>query len=301
MSSIIYGIGCDVVKMNRIAKVYQRHGQRFLRRAYHPTEIKTFDEISTSHTSKQVEFLASRWAVKEAATKAFSTHRISFSDMYVTKSSTPSSQIGNLGNVMENTSTKASMDISGNCYCGNITITGKIDPSKTTACHCKDCQIFSGAPVRVSVKAKNDETIINGEPRHFIKEAASGNKRIQGFCGDCGTNLYSTDINQQLYNIRVGCLDNSETFSPVNHIFEESSVNWLNYNETDKESKQKFTCLEDLEGLVPFRSHAQRPVLQFNPTVQLLIQQLGIINTHVSLSHDEEYAFATVVLENKKT
>ena len=153
-TATLFGLGCDVVRMSRIRRIYTKFGDRFLQRAFHPDEINIFHGMNTTKantntkitpTPKQIEFLASRWAIKEAATKAFAQHRVAFPEMCVTKTTTSSTSI---------------------------------------------------------------------------------------------------------------------------------------YN-----------------SLVPFRPTAVRPTLEFSPTVNVLCQQLSITHTHVSLSHDEEYAYAAVVLE----
>ena len=39
--------------------------------------------------------------------------------------------------------------VDGACYCGKVTIDGSVSADKVMACHCTDCQKFSGAPLRV--------------------------------------------------------------------------------------------------------------------------------------------------------
>ena len=68
------------------------------------------------------------------------------------------------------------MEIYGKCYCGAIKFKAKIDPSKVVACHCKDCQVFSGAPFRVSVISKGELFKVEGTPREFLKVSEAGNK-----------------------------------------------------------------------------------------------------------------------------
>jgi holo-[acyl-carrier protein] synthase len=108
LKSLVYGLGCDVVRMTRLKQIYDRYGLKFLKRAYHPIEIEMFQRITDTDPDdnnettqqKEVEFLASRWAVKEAATKAFARYRVPFPDMYVTKatplSTSPPSTVGSL-------------------------------------------------------------------------------------------------------------------------------------------------------------------------------------------------------------
>ena len=83
------------------------------------------------------------------------------------------------------------MKVTGQCQCGAIRYEAEIDPAKVSACHCTDCQQFSGAPYRVGVPApKESFRLLSGTPKIYVKTAESGNKRRQAFCGTCGTQLW---------------------------------------------------------------------------------------------------------------
>lgn len=65
---MIYGIGLDVLRVARIAKVYRRHGDRFVDRLLHPLERKEY-----AASKRPVQYLAKSFAVKEAFVKALGT------------------------------------------------------------------------------------------------------------------------------------------------------------------------------------------------------------------------------------
>ena len=65
---MIVGIGTDVVSIERIAGVLERHGDRFLERILTPDERKRYDR-----TKAKASHLAKRWAAKEAFSKAIGT------------------------------------------------------------------------------------------------------------------------------------------------------------------------------------------------------------------------------------
>ena len=46
------------------------------------------------------------------------------------------------------------IEVNGNCHCGKIKISGKCEQGMVVACHCTDCQQFSGAPFRPVVIIK---------------------------------------------------------------------------------------------------------------------------------------------------
>ncbi len=65
---MIYGIGTDLVEINRINKIYHIFYKRFLNKVLSASEITKFNNIK--NIEKQVKFLATRWAAKEALVKA---------------------------------------------------------------------------------------------------------------------------------------------------------------------------------------------------------------------------------------
>ncbi|MES1911999.1 MAG: hypothetical protein MHM6MM_004347 [Cercozoa sp. M6MM] len=79
----IFGIGTDIAVTTRVFGVWARRGERFLQKAYHTNEIVAFHALQ--HEDEQARFLASRWAAKEALTKAIG-RRVLFPEMEVTRS-----------------------------------------------------------------------------------------------------------------------------------------------------------------------------------------------------------------------
>jgi holo-[acyl-carrier protein] synthase len=67
---VIYGIGTDIVAVERLAAFYARHGEAGLRHILAPAEAAAFRQLSPA---RQSGFLARRWAAKEALGKALGT------------------------------------------------------------------------------------------------------------------------------------------------------------------------------------------------------------------------------------
>ena len=65
---MILGIGSDITDVRRVAKVIERHGDRFLNRIFTPTE-----RARAERRKKSVETYAKRFAAKEACAKALGT------------------------------------------------------------------------------------------------------------------------------------------------------------------------------------------------------------------------------------
>ena len=117
--------------------------------------------------------------------------------------------------------------VNGGCYCGELAVMGEVSSNKIMACDRPDCQKFSGAPFRAVAVIAADDVKISGSVTQFLKIAESGNERVQGFCGKCGSHLYATDPAKTLFMIRTGCLDQHHELVPAKHIFGKSVVEWV--------------------------------------------------------------------------
>jgi holo-[acyl-carrier protein] synthase len=65
---MILGIGSDITDVRRIARVIERHGERFLDRVFTQTE-----RMRAESKKNQIETYAKRFAAKEACSKALGT------------------------------------------------------------------------------------------------------------------------------------------------------------------------------------------------------------------------------------
>jgi holo-[acyl-carrier protein] synthase len=65
---VIKGVGIDSVEIERVARIYQRYGERFLEKLYTENERDYF-----ARWSDPVPRIAGRFAVKEACMKALGT------------------------------------------------------------------------------------------------------------------------------------------------------------------------------------------------------------------------------------
>ena len=80
---MIVGVGMDIIDIDRIAQAYERN-PRFAERILTGVELTIFNQLSNR---RQMEFLAGRFAVKEAYSKAVGTGigKLRFTDMEVGK------------------------------------------------------------------------------------------------------------------------------------------------------------------------------------------------------------------------
>lgn len=70
---MIFGIGTDIISLERIEKSLERNGDKFAQRILSASELNEYQEISEKHPKNTVTFLAKRFAAKEAISKALGT------------------------------------------------------------------------------------------------------------------------------------------------------------------------------------------------------------------------------------
>ncbi len=116
------------------------------------------------------------------------------------------------------------LDVSGNCHCGRISLNCLAEPDMIIACHCTDCQTFSGAPFRAVVILQPENIVITGDVSQYTKVADSGTERVQAFCGTCGTQICAAATDKSVYNARTGFLDQHNTLIAKKHIFGKSAA-----------------------------------------------------------------------------
>ena len=122
------------------------------------------------------------------------------------------------------------MRINGQCHCGKIELEGTVDEANVMVLPLCGLSGFQRQPLpyRAVVFCKGQDFKIKGRAKEYIKTTAeSGNKRIQAFCGECGSQLYGCDLDRSGYNVRIGCLDQRDSLSPVKHIFGTSAQKWV--------------------------------------------------------------------------
>ena len=122
------------------------------------------------------------------------------------------------------------MKIDGRCHCGYISYEAEIDPEKIVICHCTDCQTLSGSAFRtVALTHENAFRILSGEPKIYVKTGENGTKRVQAFCPECGTPIYSSTVGDgpKVYGVRAGTSRQRDQLVPKTQLWFRSSQRWL--------------------------------------------------------------------------
>jgi hypothetical protein len=106
-----------------------------------------------------------------------------------------------------------------------------------------DCQTATGTAFRISLPVSGATLKISGKPATYVKTTAeSGRPRVQAFCGNCGTPVYSTSPGegvQPSYVLRVGILRQRDQLMPRRQIWWRSARPWVTQlGELPKQEKQ---------------------------------------------------------------
>jgi hypothetical protein len=123
------------------------------------------------------------------------------------------------------------VQIDGQCHCGRVRYEAEIDPEQVSICHCTDCQSLTGSAFRVTVLTRRSAVSLTGEePRLYTKHGENGARRLQYFCGECGSPLFTTGDGADAgeWGIRWGSIRQRSELSPRRQIWCRSAVPWLN-------------------------------------------------------------------------
>jgi hypothetical protein len=122
------------------------------------------------------------------------------------------------------------MRIDGQCHCGAVTYEADIDPEEVSVCHCTDCQVLTGSAFRVTAIASGEGIRLTGrEPKTYVKVAESGRRRIQQFCADCGSPLFTRGegADPGPWGIRWGSIRQRLELVPRRQIWCRSALPWI--------------------------------------------------------------------------
>ena len=122
------------------------------------------------------------------------------------------------------------MRIDGQCHCGTVTYEAEIEPEAVGICHCTDCQQLTGSAFRVTVSTPAIRFRLTGKmPTRYEKRADNGATRLQFFCGDCGSPIYTTGVGEdaEAVGIRWGSINQRGEMKPQHQIWCRSAVDWL--------------------------------------------------------------------------
>ena len=122
--------------------------------------------------------------------------------------------------------------ITGGCACGAVRYECSQAPVAMLNCHCRDCQLSSGAPFASGVVVAVDATKITGTLKTHVVRGNTGGITTRSFCGECGTPLFTHgEAVSNFMSIRFPTLDDQSSFKPMLDIWTSRSQPWVCLNQ----------------------------------------------------------------------
>jgi hypothetical protein len=118
--------------------------------------------------------------------------------------------------------------LSGGCACGAVRYALKSAPFDAGWCHCRICQLNSGAPAMAFASVRSGDLVfVQGEDQVRTFPSSTFGHRL--FCGACGTPI-AMEVNHQPETIdfSIATLDEPDAVAPGFHIFWASRIAWFN-------------------------------------------------------------------------
>src|SRR5215208_1995108 len=103
--------------------------------------------------------------------------------------------------------------------CGAVRYELKSEPYDSGWCHCRTCQLFSGAPAMAftCVPREDFAWTEGGEQVRWVKTSSFGRR---AFCGKCGSPLQvQVDHQPETLDFPIVTLDEPDAVAPEFHIF----------------------------------------------------------------------------------
>jgi hypothetical protein len=112
--------------------------------------------------------------------------------------------------------------IEGGCRCGAVRYRLKLDKLPNVyACHCLDCQTWSGSAFSLQFFVPEDALEVAGTPYLYERVSDDGQRTSrQRGCATCITRVYNTNTRRPGFAVvRAGTLDRSDKLAIVAHIW----------------------------------------------------------------------------------
>jgi len=112
--------------------------------------------------------------------------------------------------------------IEGGCRCGAVRYSVALDKLPNAyACHCRDCQTWSGSAFSTQFIVPESDLTIVGASHHYERPSEDGSRVSHQYgCAKCLTRVYNTNTRRPgLAVVRAGTLDRSDELALVAHIW----------------------------------------------------------------------------------
>jgi hypothetical protein len=122
--------------------------------------------------------------------------------------------------------------LTGGCLCGAVRYRLTSEPFDAGWCHCRTCQLASGAPALAFATVPVDNWVVE-QGADQVRTVESSDFGRRKFCGLCGTSLtIQIDFQPETIDFTLASLDAPEDVVPGFHIFYASRIGWAEAGDT---------------------------------------------------------------------
>jgi Glutathione-dependent formaldehyde-activating enzyme len=99
------------------------------------------------------------------------------------------------------------LPLRGGCVCGAIRYEISREPLRVYACHCKDCQRFTGSAFAIGVVVPSEAFQLTGREMRLVPNGITEGGRLKRLsaCPECGTAVRRSEIGLALQRYGPGC------------------------------------------------------------------------------------------------
>lgn len=108
------------------------------------------------------------------------------------------------------------------CLCGAVTITARIPVREIQACHCLQCQTWTGGSPYYVVHV--EDAVLEGEDMVGLYHASAHGER--GFCKSCGTTVFWRMQGAPITSFAAGLLSGETGYRVTAEIFTDRRADW---------------------------------------------------------------------------
>jgi hypothetical protein len=119
-------------------------------------------------------------------------------------------------------------NVTGGCLCRRVRWEASGEPAFTGACHCRNCQRYTGSAFGVFAAFPADSVTIDGELRTFEDTGESGRPVYRRFCPNCGSGVATElDTAPGVIALLAGTFDDPSAFKPGMELYWDSAQPWV--------------------------------------------------------------------------
>jgi len=123
------------------------------------------------------------------------------------------------------------MGFTGQCRCGQVQLQLQIESAPLYACHCLNCQRWSGSAFALHMLCPAQAIEISGSTLAYT-HTTEGHTSTQYACGTCFTRLFNeTDAAPGMRVLGVGILHDADRLAPLAHIWVKRKQPWVSLPE----------------------------------------------------------------------